>query len=58
MNASREQFGIDRLRDTVAAVRDRSVEEICDHVIAEVEQWQASQDDDLTIVAFRRAVSA
>jgi phosphoserine phosphatase RsbU/P len=53
MNATREQYGPDRLGAALAAVRERSVAEICDHLLAEVIAWTAVQRDDITLLVMR-----
>ena len=54
MNDRREMFGVERLELSLARHREKTVDEIRDAVIAEVRQWMASQDDDLTVLVARQ----
>jgi sigma-B regulation protein RsbU (phosphoserine phosphatase) len=46
-------FGFERLSETVAAVGDRSVHEIVDHVVEQVTTWAPRRPDDLSVMALR-----
>lgn len=50
-----EQFGIDRLCRLIEAHADRSVDDITTTVLQEVERWQSSQIDDVTILVARHS---
>jgi sigma-B regulation protein RsbU (phosphoserine phosphatase) len=49
-----EQFGIERLEAEIERSRREPVGVIRDRVVAAVEAWQASQEDDISIVVLRR----
>jgi serine phosphatase RsbU (regulator of sigma subunit) len=51
--ATREMFGIQRLCRALEAAADRSVDEVRDHILAEVRGFMAVQADDLTLVVLR-----
>jgi sigma-B regulation protein RsbU (phosphoserine phosphatase) len=57
MNADRELFGTDRLCQIVEEHRAQPVAAICDRVMDAVQAWQHVQDDDITIVIFRRTIT-
>ena len=53
-NAAREEYGLDRLKSRILALRSEPVAVICDAVIASVRDHQATADDDITVLAYRR----
>jgi serine phosphatase RsbU (regulator of sigma subunit) len=52
-DAHGEQFGLDRLCEAIERVRAQSVQEIRDSVIAAVDAWQVTRDDDVTLLILR-----
>lgn len=56
MNRSREQFGEQRLIETLSSIRTRSASEMVDSVVEQVQNHAgtAPQGDDLTIVVIKR----
>ena len=56
MNASKQQFGEERLRDLLVQNRDRPVAELIDTIIAAVKVHAGSypQSDDITLIAVKR----
>jgi serine phosphatase RsbU (regulator of sigma subunit) len=56
MNRERDQFGDDRLAETVMANRNKRAVEIIDNIVAQVEAHAdgEAQADDLTIVVIKR----
>jgi serine phosphatase RsbU (regulator of sigma subunit) len=53
MNASREQFGMERLRAELERVADSPVEAIRDHLFETVRAWTNVQVDDVTLLVSR-----
>jgi serine phosphatase RsbU (regulator of sigma subunit) len=53
-DASRKQFGFERMKERVLELRGEPVGAICDAVIADVRAWQATADDDVTVLAYRQ----
>lgn len=53
-NTSGEQWGIDRMAKVIEDNRTKTVEEIRDAVITQVNEWHASQEDDISLVVIRR----
>ena len=49
-NRREQEFGAERLKRTVAKHRELSAQEICERVLARVEEWTTRQQDDRTIV--------
>ena len=56
MNATKQQFGEERLRDLLLQSRDRPVGELIDTIIAAVKVHAGSypQSDDITLIAVKR----
>jgi serine phosphatase RsbU (regulator of sigma subunit) len=54
MNHRGEMFGLERLELGLASHCRKPVDEIRDALIAEVRQWMARQDDDLTVLVARQ----
>ena len=54
-NAGGEQYGLDRLGETVRRHRRAPIEEVRDAVLDDVSSWAARRDDDATLVLLRRA---
>ncbi len=52
-NAKGEFFGIERLCAAVEAARGGTVEALRDQVLAKVDEWTATQDDDITLLVIR-----
>ena len=52
-NDEQEQYGLDRLRDVVAAARDEPVEAILDKLFGAVDGWAPKYDDDRTAMVIR-----
>jgi phosphoserine phosphatase RsbU/P len=53
-DAAGTQFELDRLIDAVRQKLGESVDAMCEHVMAQVAQWQAVQYDDVSLVIVRR----
>jgi sigma-B regulation protein RsbU (phosphoserine phosphatase) len=53
-NAQRQQYGTQRLADELAAVHEKPVEQIRDHLLACVQAWMDQQRDDITLVVARQ----
>jgi sigma-B regulation protein RsbU (phosphoserine phosphatase) len=53
-NASREQFGVERLARELEAVHDAPVDRIRDHLLGAVQAWMDAQRDDITLVVARQ----
>ncbi len=55
-NASREQFGMDRLCAAIEAVSREPVAAVRDHILAAISSWMGAcpQDDDVTVLVFRQ----
>ena len=53
-NAHGEQYGLERLCAAVESRRDEPIEQIRDHVLADVTRWAAQRDDDATLVLLRQ----
>ena len=49
-DANDEEFGLDRLEELVASIRNRSAEEIGKEVLARVTEWGPGEQDDRTVV--------
>jgi sigma-B regulation protein RsbU (phosphoserine phosphatase) len=49
-NEDDEEFGLDRLEELVASIRNRSAEEIGREVLARVTEWGPGEQDDRTVV--------
>jgi serine phosphatase RsbU (regulator of sigma subunit) len=52
MNATDEEYDEERLIEAIRAKRHSSAEDIYDHVIQQVKQWQGDlkQHDDITLI--------
>jgi sigma-B regulation protein RsbU (phosphoserine phosphatase) len=55
MDASRREFGLDRLAEVVVANHAAPVDAICERVIEDVRRWMSIQQDDMTLLLCRRA---
>lgn len=53
-DAAGRLFGLERLGEELAAARDRSAVDICQHILGAVQRWTAVQSDDLSLVVARR----
>ncbi len=53
MNAKREQYGIDRLVRSVEDNAEQSVADLLETVLGRLDNWMATQDDDVTVVVVR-----
>jgi serine phosphatase RsbU (regulator of sigma subunit) len=53
MSSTREQFGLERLRDVLALTHAAPVQQICDRVFDEVRAWSPELVDDRTVLVFR-----
>ncbi len=53
MNASREEFGVDRLAALIDTGRERPFDELRDRVLNEVAAWSVQQRDDVTLMLLR-----
>jgi hypothetical protein len=53
MNKEREQFGLTRLVEIVERNGERSVREVLDTILHEVDAWMHVQDDDVTALVIR-----
>jgi serine phosphatase RsbU (regulator of sigma subunit) len=49
-----EQYGLDRLSATLEGVRSQPIEQIRDHVLADVARWSSRRHDDATLVLIRQ----
>ena len=49
-NGQEEQFGLERLSALLRDSARNSHEETADRIIARIQEWSASQDDDLTVI--------
>ncbi len=54
-NEHGEQYGFDRLCETVSRFRERPIEHIRDGVLADVSEWSSRREDDATLVLLRQA---
>jgi phosphoserine phosphatase RsbU/P len=54
MNASREQYGVERLAHELEAVHAEPVERIREHLLGSVQRWMDRQRDDITLVVARQ----
>jgi sigma-B regulation protein RsbU (phosphoserine phosphatase) len=52
MNGSDEEFGEDKLRESLEQARAQSPEDIWKHVLSRIGDWQAgcTQSDDITLI--------
>jgi len=57
-DATGEQFGFDRLVDTVLAARDAPVTDVCTAILDAAAAWTAVQEDDRTVVVARQSQGA
>lgn len=55
-DSTKEQFGFDRTIDVLNRNRDRSVSEMCEALLASIDEFKGEADrfDDITVMAFRR----
>lgn len=49
-----EQYGLDRLSAALEGVRSEPIEQIRDHVLADVARWSSHRHDDATLVLIRQ----
>jgi serine phosphatase RsbU (regulator of sigma subunit) len=52
-NATREMFGLERLRRALERAAVRDVDGVRDHILREVREFTSTQADDMTVVVLR-----